>query len=158
MIIIHFSSHWWIVTAMLLFSVWFIYQDLISLSIDHSGVVVFLLIVMFIRCIGQLQGLFELLWLPNTLATYLVICACIGFLCFRKWMGWGDFIVIAGLLLTLRQNDMIEMINLSFVLSSVFAVVMLILKRIERKSPLPFLPFLFISYFCIIFCDFCIIQ
>lgn len=158
MITIHFSSQWWIVVAILLFSVWFVYQDLISLSIEHSSVIVFLVVAMFIRGIGQLQGWFELFWLPNTLATYLVICVCIGFLCLRKWMGWGDFIVIAGLLLTLRQKDMIEMINFSFALASVFAVVMLIFNRIDRKSPLPFLPFLFMSYFFIIICDFCIIQ
>jgi len=154
MIIFHFSSYWWIVAVMLLFSVRFVYEDLVSLSIHHSGVRVFLAVVLFIRCIGQLQGMIELIWLPNTFAIYLAICASIGFLCYRKWMGWGDFIVIAGLLLTLRQNDMIELINLCFVLSSVFAVVMLLLKRIDRKSSLPFLPFLFISYFCIIFYDF----
>ena len=154
MIILHFTGHWVIVSIMAVFAIWFVYQDLSSMTIHQTSVLIFLFTVVTIRFFGQFQGFFDTVWTPGILWTIFMISAPIIFLCLKKWMGWGDFFVIIGLLLILHQKDMPELIGFSSLVSSLTAVVLLILRQVDIHTPVPFLPFVWIGYFFASFFDF----
>lgn len=60
----------------------------------------------------------------------------------REGIGYGDGIIllITGLYLGLRQNVLLFL--LAILLSSAFALVFWVVKRVDRKTELPFVPFL----------------
>lgn len=60
----------------------------------------------------------------------------------REGIGYGDGIIllITGLYLGLRQNALLFL--LAILLSSVFALVFWMVKRVDRKTEIPFVPFL----------------
>jgi len=154
MIQFHFTSHWLLIPFMLLFAYWFIYQDFSALSIHSSSVVIFFIFCVITRLIGQVTGFYEFNCMVASLPMILMICIPIAFLCMRNWMGWGDFFIIASLLITMKRNDMVEMIEFSFVLACAVSVFLLLVKKVNRHTPIPFLPFLWTGYLLALFFDF----
>ena len=147
MINFHYTGYSMIIILVTLFSAWFIYQDILSLSVNQAEMIVFLIISILIRIIGFMTGFFPIRELPVFCLFFLLINLFIGFLCLKKWMGWGDFIMIAGLLMVLRTEDMVELILFSFAFSAIISLILLMVGCMKMKTPLPFLPFLVIGFY-----------
>jgi len=147
MISIQYTGCWWIVVLITVFSAWFIVQDVKLLSVNQAGLMLFLLLMVVIRVIGWITGLFPIDEMNIFILWFVLINSSIAFLCGNRWMGWGDLIVIAGMLMTLQTEDMIELILFSFTFSTCILLVLLIVGLLHWKKPLPFLPFLTMGYF-----------
>jgi len=70
---------------------------------------------------------------------------CLVFFSKEKWMGWGD--VYVGLLagLVLGWPAILLGLLLSFLIGSIYSIVLLVLKKGSMKSQVPFIPFLVIG-------------
>jgi prepilin signal peptidase PulO-like enzyme (type II secretory pathway) len=139
---------------MFLFAYWFAYQDFSALSIDFSSVVILFFFCLLSRFIGQVFGFYEFNSMIDSLPVILIICIPVACLCIKKWMGWGDFFIIFSLLITLKKADMMEMMEISFVTACVVSIFLLLIKKVNRRTPIPFLPFLWIGYLLALFFDF----
>lgn len=147
MISIQCSGCWWIVILISVFSAWFIYQDVVSLSVNQAELMLFLLLMIIIRVVGWITGLFPIDEMNIFFLWFGLINAIIAFLCVNQWMGWGDLMVIAGMLMTLQTEDMIELIMFGFTFSTGILLVLFIFGLLRWKKPLPFLPFLTMGYY-----------
>lgn len=61
-------------------------------------------------------------------------------------IGMGDVWVILALGLVMEHNKYLLTILLAFLESAIFSAMLLMLKKVGRKTEIPFLPFLFIAY------------
>lgn len=67
----------------------------------------------------------------------------------RQAIGLGDAVIFAILGFALGIYDMLLVLFFAFCLTAVIGIVLLIFKRIGRKTQIPFLPFLFVAYACV---------
>ena len=80
-----------------------------------------------------------------------VFCLIPGFLlllsAFTKRVGYGDGIVLLLLGLMVGRDCCMKIFLISMMLMSLFAAVMLILRKVVKETRLPYLPFLLIAWF-----------
>ncbi|MFA6183793.1 MAG: prepilin peptidase [Parcubacteria group bacterium] len=76
---------------------------------------------------------------------------CLVFFSKEKWMGWGDVYIglLAGLILG-WPNILLGLL-LAFTIGAIYSIFIIILKRGNMKSQVPFIPFLVIGTFLAIF-------
>jgi len=68
-----------------------------------------------------------------------------------RWLGGGDVRIGAIMGLLLGWPQVVVALFLAYLLGSIFSVVGLITKKLSRKSPIPFGPFLFIGAYATLF-------
>lgn len=66
-------------------------------------------------------------------------------MCTRESIGYGDGLVVLILGLLTGLKGCLVIVSIGFVVSSVFAMVLLVFRKVKGKSRLPFLPFLTIG-------------
>ena len=64
----------------------------------------------------------------------------------RQTMGYGDGLVLCNLGITLGLGACLRVLFVGFITGGVWALLLLIGKKANRKSRLPFVPFLFLGY------------
>jgi len=69
----------------------------------------------------------------------------------EKWMGWGDVYIgfLAGLILG-WPNILLGLL-LSFTIGAVYSIIIILLKKVNMKTQIPFVPFLVLGIFFTIF-------
>lgn len=68
-----------------------------------------------------------------------------------KKAGYGDGIVLGCLGMALGSGKSLLLFGLSLFLISIFALILLVLRRAGRNTGLPFLPFLGVAWFMVVF-------
>ena len=91
-------------------------------------------------------------WNENELSVKMtVFCLIPGILllltAFTKKAGYGDGIVLLLLGLMVGRDCCMKIFLISLMLMSLFAAVMLILRKVVKETRLPYLPFLLIAWF-----------
>lgn len=96
-----------------------------------------LFIIRFIEGISLLDFVVGLL--PGVVLLILAVCS-------REKIGIGDGLVLCALGIGYSLKDIVGILGVSFFITAIWAIALLILKRANRKTELPFLPCLFIGY------------
>lgn len=64
----------------------------------------------------------------------------------NEGLGYGDSLVILVMGIYLGFWELLGVLVVAFLLSSIFAVIYLIRKKLDRRAGFPFIPFLFLAY------------
>lgn len=115
--------------------------DIKSLSISRRFILIFLAICLATVFTGQSQSLMSAL-----LGTLVGICALGISIISDGQIGRGDGYVIASLGLVLGFRGSLVVVCISSMVMCIIAVIMLIFKKGNRKTKLPFIPALFAGY------------
>lgn len=83
-------------------------------------------------------------WICGLIVGFVVLILAIGT---KEKIGIGDGFVLCALGIGYRLEEMISMVGISLFLIAICAIVLLLLKKANKKTELPFLPYLFIGYF-----------
>ena len=106
-------------------------------------VVVWSVILFLIRWIEGISLLnFIVACLPGIILFILAISS-------RERIGIGDALVLCILGIVYTVEKVIAILGISLFIIAVWASVLLVLKKANRNTPLPFLPCLFIAYFLV---------
>jgi leader peptidase (prepilin peptidase)/N-methyltransferase len=115
--------------------------DIKSLSVSRRFIFIFLAICLVTVFTGQSPNLMSAL-----LGTLVGICALGISIISDGQIGKGDCYVIAALGLVLGFRGSLVVVCISSMIMCIIAVIMLILKKGDKKTKLPFIPVLFASY------------
>lgn len=63
----------------------------------------------------------------------------------KQAIGYGDVLVILALTAILKAQYVVEILVLSLLICCIFSIILLLIKRVNIKSTLPFVPFLLAS-------------
>lgn len=106
----------------------------------------------------SLLGIFLLIVNPNTPAIATLIAAVITFIVL--WLiskvthgaiGLGDIEVVGLIVLYMGTAKGLMVFVLAMMLSGILGIILLGFRKVSRKTEIPFLPFLLISFLCITF-------
>jgi leader peptidase (prepilin peptidase)/N-methyltransferase len=115
--------------------------DIKSLSVSRRFIFIFLAICLVTVFTGQSPNLMSAL-----LGTLVGICALGISIISDGQIGKGDCYVIAALGLVLGFRGSLVVVCISSMVMCIVAVIMLILKKGDKKTKLPFIPALFAGY------------
>lgn len=115
--------------------------DIKSLSVSRRFIIVFLAVCIVTVFTGQSPSLMSAL-----LGTLVGICTLGISIISDGQIGKGDGYMIAALGLVLGFRGSLVVVCMSSMIMCVIAVVMLILKKGDKKTKLPFIPALFAGY------------
>jgi len=136
-------NNYFLFSILFFFFSWLTLEDIFKLSIPLWQVVIFILIVIFIRLINQISIWQNLI----SIGFFLLISAIALLVVGSKKMGGGDWFIL--LTLSLLMNPIYYV--LLFLLSSSFGIIyhLALIKRNKKTKPIPFLPFIHLSFFFI---------
>lgn len=109
-------------------------------------------LVFWMLSIGCLQNIFlSFQWIQAGLRFLLVyLIGCILYRLFQRTFGLGDVYFLSALAFISNLPFVFLVLKLAILLAGGFAILAIILRKIERKDALPFIPFLSFSlYICI---------
>ncbi len=104
-------------------------------------VIIFSMVLFAIRL---LNGIVWGEWFCGLIVGFIILILAIVT---KEKIGIGDGFVLCALGIGYRLEEMISMLGISLFLIAICAIGLLILKKANKKTELPFLPYLFIGYF-----------
>lgn len=131
-------------TVILLFLAVGAYVDFCTKKV--SGMFLGIFFIVCVACVIYLKD-YDNHWRYIGLLTGIIFCV-ISYLS-RQAVGLGDAVVSSILGFALGIYDMLLVLFLAFCFTAVIGSLLLVLKRIGRKTQIPFLPFVYVAYACV---------
>lgn len=77
---------------------------------------------------------------------FLILLFTSLYLIFKKYIGLGDIVLLASMSICLSLEQLVCLLFLSSFLASFVGVLLIIIKKVNRKAEMPFVPFIAVSY------------
>lgn len=89
--------------------------------------------------------------IKNTIAMGITgVILMIAYFMSKKQIGLGDVKILVALSLFLGAEKMVELLLISTLLAGLFGLGGMVLKKLDKRTELPFMPFVFIGYYYVI--------